>query len=274
MKKKYIVVLFLAISALGFCQRKPKIKGSRNVVEVRDSLSGFHTIKLASDLDIVIQKGSFEGYTIEADDNLLDVLRFNISDSILRISSFYKITRKKKLNITVFYSELTELEQNHGSIRMNDVVSSERLDIVLGGNAKLELNASANVLNISMSDNSKADLNVASDSLSVILKDRVDAKLFATGKEHALYMYKNAALRLEGSTDFFMAKLYGSASLKSELFNTLRTVLIAEDSPTSRVNVSNDFQLSSRGGSRTILYGEAKITILDFLDTSKLEKHE
>ena len=69
-----------------------------------------------------------------------------------------------------------------------------------------------------------------------------------------------------------MAKLYGNSTLKAEKLEATKTVLISEDSPSAQVNVIEDFQLSSRGSSKTSLYGNPKITILDFLDTSQLDK--
>ena len=49
---------------------------------------------------------------------------------------------------------------------------------------------------------------------------------------------------------------------------------VTEDAPDAELRVLSNFQLSSKGGSRIKLYGDPKITILDFLDTSMLEKEK
>ncbi|MFS4455892.1 GIN domain-containing protein [Maribacter sp. 2304DJ31-5] len=269
------VAFLLLVGIVGFqvsAQRKPKIKGNKNVVEVREDLPPFHAIQLNDDLEIVLQKSSNEGYGLEIDDNLIDVLKFKVADSTLIISSFYNITSKKKLNITVFYTELAAITMKKGEISMKDVISSDRLYVNTSGTSRLELNATADIIDINMDEISSGDFNLASDSLNLTLKDRIDVRVYSTGEKNTVYMYKNASAKLEGTSDFLMAKLYGNTNLKAENLEARSALLISEDSPNARIKVLNDFQLSSRGSSRTNLYGNPKITILDFLDTSQLRK--
>lgn len=274
MKRIFVLVVLMFLGLQTFAQRKPKIKGNKNVVEVREDLPAFNAIELNDDLEIILQKSSNEGYALETDDNLIDVLKFKVSDSTLVISSFYNITAKKKLIITLYYTELSALTMRNGEISMKDVISTDRLEVNTYGTSRLELNATADIININMEEISSGDFNLASDSLNLTFKDRIDAKVYATGAKSTLYMYKNASAKMEGSADFLMAKLYGDSSLKAEKLETIKTLLISEDSPKAQVYVLEDFELSSRGSSKTSLYGNPKITILDFLDTSQLNKEK
>ncbi len=272
MKRVIMVVVLICFGFQSFAQRKPKLKGNRNVVQITEELPPFTAIELSDDLEVTIQKGTSESVTIEADDNLLDVLKFDVSEGILYISSFYNITSKKKLDITVFYTVLESLNLGNGVITMKDVITTEFLDIKTYGTARLVLNASADVININMDGNSSGDFNVASDSLNLVLRDRIDAKVYATGQTNTLYMYKNASVKLEGNTDKLQAKLYGNSSLKAEEYLAKSVVLSSEDSPSAKIYVLNDLDLSSKGTSKTSLLGNPKITISEFLDTSELHK--
>ncbi|SFR63380.1 GIN domain-containing protein [Maribacter stanieri] len=272
MKKFTLLVVVLFISFSGYTQRKPKIKGNKNVIEVREDLAPFTAIELVDDLDIVIQKASQEGYALELDDNLLDVLKFKVDNGVLKISSFYNITSKKKLEITIFFQELRSIKMLNGKISMKDVISTDRLKVATFGTSRLELNATADIMDITMEEISSGDFNLASDSLTITLKDRIDVKLYTTGSSNNIYMYKNASAKLEGTADFLMAKMYGNSSLKAADLQSNDVLLITEDSPDIEIRALNTLQLSSKGSTRTKLYGEAKITILDFLDTSRLEK--
>ena len=263
-------VLFISIQV--HSQRKPKIKGNKNVIEVQQDLEPFYGIEVLDDLDIVLQKAPTEGYALEIDDNLVDVLKFKVENGTLQISSFYNITSKRKLEITVFFQELSSLKMLNGKISMVDVISTNRLKINTLGTARLELNATADVIDITMEEISSGDFNLASDSLNLTLKDRIDVKVYATGANHSIYMYKNASAKLEGTTDVLTARLYGGSTLKASMLEAGRINLMAEDSPDAEINALNEFQLSSKGGSKTKLYGNPKITIVDFLDTSRLEK--
>lgn len=272
MKKFAFLFIILVVSFQGYSQRKPKIKGNKNVIEVREDLEPFTAIELADDLDIVLQKSSQEGYALELDDNLLDVLKFSVDNGVLKISSFYSITSKRKLDITIFFQEIKSVKMLNGKISMKDVISTDRLKVHTSGTSRLELNATADIIDITMEEISSGDFNIASDSLNVILKDRIDVKLYTTGSKHSLYMYENASAKVEGAADFLMAKLYGNSSLRASDLQSNDVLMLIEDSPDAEIRALNNFQLSSKGGSRTKLFGNPKITILDFLDTSRLEK--
>lgn len=272
MNRIVVIVFVLCFGLQTFGQRKPKIKGNRNVVEVSEELPPFSAIVLSDDVEVMIQKGSVEGFALEADENLIDVLKFEVTDGTLYISSFYNITSKKKLNITILYTELDALTISNGLITMKDVITSDYLDVKASGASRMILNASADVINIHMEENSSGDFNVASDSLNLSFKDRIDAKVYATGKNNTLFMYKNASVKMEGNSDFFSATLYGDSKLKAQEFNGKKVVVSAEDSPNIEVYAADEFELSSKGASKTSLYGNPKITILEFLDTSQLHK--
>lgn len=170
LNEKLITLIVLLVCFQSFSQRKPKIKGNKSVIEVREGLPSYKAIELIDDLEIVLQKGANEGYTINADDNLIDVLKFKVEDSTLFISSFYKITSKKKLDITINYIELESITMRDGKINMKDVISSDELHVNTYGPSRLELNATAPVMNINMEGMSSGDFNLASDSLNITLR--------------------------------------------------------------------------------------------------------
>lgn len=274
MKKIILFMIVSLISLQGYSQRKPKIKGNKNVIEVREDLESFSAIEIVDDLDIVLQKSSQEGYALELDDNLLDVLKFKVDNGTLTISSFYNITGKKKLNITIFYQELNAIKMLNGKLSMKDVISTDRLSVHTTGTSRLEVNATADIIDVTMEEISSGDFNFASDSLNLIFKDRIDAKVYATGATNSIYMYKNSSAKVEGTTDNLIAKLYGGSTLKASDLQSNNVLLINEDSSTAEIRALNTFDLRSKGSAKTKLYGDSKITISEFLDTSKLEKEK
>ena len=274
MKKFVVLILMSIVSVHTYSQRKPKIKGNRNVIEVREDLEPFTAIEVNDDLDIMLQKSSQEGYALEIDDNLVDVLKFKVENGVLQISSFYNITSKKKLDITIFFTEISSLKMLNGKISMKDVISTDYLKVFTSGTSRLELNATSDVIDITMEEISSGDFNLASDSLNVTLKDRIDVKLYATGVNNNIYMYENASAKVEGTADIFKVKLYGNSSLKASDLQSGEVFLNTEDSSDAEIRALNNFQLSSKGSSRTKLYGNAKINIIEFLDTSRLEKEK
>ena len=74
---KNIIIFFIAFCTLAVsAQRKPKIKGNKSIVEVNEDLPFFNAIEVRDDLEIFLKETTIPGYSISADDNLIDILRF------------------------------------------------------------------------------------------------------------------------------------------------------------------------------------------------------
>lgn len=272
--KNIVFILSLLLCFQAFAQRKPKIKGNKSVVDVTESLSAFNAIELNDDLDITLEKANQEGYTLTVDDNLIDVLKFKVEDSTLVISSFYKITSKKKLDITINYYEISRITLRDGRVQMKDLIETDELTINTYGSSKLQLNASANLTNLTMEGNSSGDLSLESDSLNITLKDRIDVSIYSTSERNTIQMYSNASAKMEGTAYALSATLFDNANLKARKLDSEGVEVISEGSPSARVYASKVFELTSRGSSKTYISGDAKIDILEFLDTSELHKEK
>ena len=250
--KKSILLIAILICFQTSAQRKPKIKGNKNVIEVREDLPFFKAIELVDDLELVLQKGTSEGYTIEADDNLIDVLKFKVVDSTLIISSFYKITSKKQLDISISYIGLESITMHDGKINMKDVISSDRFLVNTFGASRLELNATAPIIQINMEGMSSGDFNLASDSLNIALKDRVNGHIYAVGVSNAIQMFKNASAKIEGSADVLDVELFENSNLKAEKMEATKIVAYLEGSADAKLKAIEHIGLSSRGSSKTL----------------------
>jgi len=269
----------LLFAALLFCfqlsaQRKPKIKGSRIVTDVQENLPPFKAIELNDDLEVRLRKAPQEGYAITADDNLIDVLKFKVEDSILTISSFYNITAKKKLDITVNYSDIDVLTLRDGDIRMDGAISTDVLKVYVLESAKLQLNAEASRMDIHMEGSSSGDFTLKGEELNFVLKDRADASIYAVSDTSNLKMYKNASAKLEGTVRDFTINLFENSNLRGKGLESEKVVVNLQDSSSAEVNAKSTVELTSSGSSKTYVYGDGKIELIEFLDTSELHKEK
>lgn len=272
---KNIVLLFVFVFCIQVsAQRKPKIKGNKNVVEVAESLPPFHSILLDDDLEIILQKSTEEGYEIVADDNLISVLKFEVEGNTLVISSYYRITRKKELKITINYTAIGAITMNHGSILMKDIIPAEELTIETHGDSRLQLNANATKIDIDMYDDSSGDINVVGETLNTTISDDVEVRIYTISEVNTLKMIDNTKAKMEGTAHSFSMDLSGEADVNGELLEAETAVLNLEDSASATVNASKDFKLSSKGLSKAYLYGNAKISIIDFFGNAELHKRE
>ncbi len=274
MKSHLLFLLLLAGSCMLVAQRKPKIKGNRSVTEVREELPPFSAIELNDDLEIQLKKSFGEGYEIVADDNLVDVLKFEVVDSTLIISSFYNIVAKKKLEITVNVRELQAVTLREGKMYSNAMIESNELFINTFGNSELDLDASGFVANVNAEDNSRIDLNLDIDSLNVTLKNKTNAVIYAVSGAKKVDLKESASLVLEGTTESLEVAMSGNSKLRGDKLEAAEVDLTIQESSFARIYAFRNFVLNSSGTARTFLYGNPKITVSDFLDTSQLLKKE
>ena len=209
-----------------------------------------------------------------ADDNLVDVLKFRVIDSTLIISAFYKITGKKKLDITINYYELNSISLNDGRIKMQDKIDTDELSVNTTGSAKLQLNANASVMDIVMDGNSSGDLNLEGDSLNITLKDRIDVGIYAISETNIITMQDNASAKMDGSSINMQVNLSGNSNLRAQKLQADLVSANLVGSPNAKIYAKESLELSSAGSAKTYLRGDAKIEILDFLDTSQLHKEK
>jgi len=271
--KNVVVLVSLIFCFQGFSQRKPKIKGNRNVVIVEDVLPDFSSIELKDDLDITLQQADEPGYFIEADDNLIDILKFKVSGNTLEISSFYKVTAKKKMDVIIRFKELDAITLNEGKLVSKEKISAyDSFEINTYNNSKLELLAEAPVTTITMEGNSSGNLNIESDSVSIILKDRIDARIYAVSQTNTVEMHRNASVRMEGTTDELNLELLDSSNFKGSKLQSDVALVDISGSANAKVDATSELELTSRGSAKTHVHGNGKITLVEFLDTSQLHK--
>nr|WP_256442750.1 DUF2807 domain-containing protein [Flagellimonas sp. 389] len=253
-------------------QRKPKIKGSRIVTEVNEELPGFNAVQLNDNLNIVLKKSFGPGYEIVADDNLIDVLKFEVKDSTLIVSSFYDITAKKQLDITVNYTELKAITLKEGSIMTNDIINSDELFVDAFEDAKLNLKASAAIMDINLEDNSRGDFNVDVDSLNISINNRAEVYMYAVNETSMVDLEGNSSLTLEGTAERMVINLTSNTKFKGEKMEAASIKASLKGTANARLYAYRDLELSAKGSSRIYLFGNPKITITEFTDTTQLIK--
>lgn len=274
LKKLVILFIVLMCQVTLWAQRKPKIKGSRIVTEVTGELPMFDAVQLNDDLDIVLKKSFGPGYRIEADDNLVDILKFKVEDGTLIISSFYDVTAKKKLDITVNFTELRAISAKEGSISTSEMISSDELFVDAFSDAQLNLQASAAVMDINMEDSSRADFNVDVDSLNVSINGRAESYIYAVNGVSLVDIEQNGSLTLEGTSERIDLTLTDNSKAKAGKMEAGNVKLRIENAATARIYAYKELELSAIDNTRVYLYGNPKVNIVEFSNTTQLLKKE
>jgi len=152
------------------------------------------------------------------------------------------------------------------------VISNEVFFIDAFGNSKLDLRVDAGVMNLNMEENGSGDFNLDVDSLNVTMRGRTDASVYSVSGAKNIELGDNSNLKLEGTTDTLLANLSSNAKLRAQKLEATTVDLNLLQSADASVNAYREIKLVSNGNSKTFLYGNPKIIIEEFLDTSQLIK--
>lgn len=268
-----IVVFSLLFGALGMAQ-KEKIKGDKNVKIERTDIDPFHTIIVAEDLDIEIIEDSNSSVEIEADQNLLDVIKFNVRDSVLTVETTHRITSKKKLEIKLrFISALKNIQlMEDAVIRSNTAVDVKSLSLKTLDNSKAYLTVKASDFNFSGAGRSKIKLNLTATNTKLQLSDNSYLIALIYTDEITADLYQRADVVIEGTAKNALVRTDNSAQFKGKDFTIDNCKVISETASDAHIGVLNTLTIDATGNSAIYLYGNPKITINKFTDTVKLEK--
>ncbi|MEZ2415975.1 GIN domain-containing protein [Muriicola sp. E247] len=269
------LILILICHSIGIqAQRKPKIKGNRDVVEVSESLPPFSAIELRDDLDIVLKRAPGEAYQITADDNLIDVLKFKVENGVLVVSSFYQITAKKELSIQISYVQLNQVTLLDGRISTaeGERINSEELVIQAEGLSRIKLDADAGQLSLNMQDNTRGNFTLTADSLSVQLKHKADATVYANAFTGKIYLKDNALLQIDGTSNNLELMSRDNAKIRAVDLAADRLSATLAGSSDTRIMALEHTELNLTEKARCYLFGDPEISLLTFKDSAELFK--
>jgi len=160
--KKLSVVLFLSvfISSCGIDMFN-RVDGNRNVVtQKRKVHEDFTKVKVSTGLDLYIRQGDKVSLTVEADENLHDIIITEVDNGRLKIYSEKNIWRAKARKVYLTVTDLEELKVTSGS----DAYSENTLkvkDFELSVSSGADANITVDADNITTSASSGADLRVS-----------------------------------------------------------------------------------------------------------------
>lgn len=93
----------------------PAIEGSMNVSTQKREISSFNAIEASGAVKIELLQNNEIGLTIEADDNLIELIITEVTDSVLKIRLNEKVGRHKALDVKVDFVTLQALKASAGA---------------------------------------------------------------------------------------------------------------------------------------------------------------
>lgn len=268
------ILFFLLTFSLCFSQNQEKIKGNRNITVVETPINAFHTISLNADIDIEVIYNTTPSVEIETDENLHDVVKFEVIDSVLTFNKTARITSKKRLNIKVQYDESLKLIEatDNSKILSLTTMDLENFSLKTKGSAKVGLTVKSDHFNFDGDDKSKSTLNITSKNCSINMSGYSKLEALITSTQISATQFQRALMKIEGSCDIAVLELDNNAQFNGKNFTINTCNIICDIDSDAYLEVLENVTIEASGASSIYLYENPKIVINKLTDTSKLEK--
>ncbi len=268
--------MIIAISLTGYSQKKEKIKGNREVLIKEFGLAYFDAIEVGEKFSVALQKTSdTTRVVIETDDNLFDVIHFNIENKVLYFTTTKEIVKKKRLKITVFVPEklnsISVIEK--GIIFNEEPLSLGNLQIKAANRGKIKLNLQIkNNLVIKAADKSKIELTGRAQTASINLAEDANLEIEAQIQNADILLNDYAYFKAKGSAQQIKLKAQNKSTCKAAKWMVKDAVVSSSDKAETSINVSGNLNLKETGNTSVYLYGSPKINLKKFNDNASLYK--
>ncbi|PQJ77796.1 head GIN domain-containing protein [Polaribacter porphyrae] len=156
------VTIFLSSCNVNLFNR---INGNRNVVtQDRNTKEDFTKIRVSTGLDLYLSQGKSTEITVEADENLHDIIITEVKDGVLKIYSEKNIWRAKARKVYVTVTDLERLTATSGSdVYAKETIKVNAIDISATSGADIRISIDADTVETSATSGSDIEISGTSN---------------------------------------------------------------------------------------------------------------
>lgn len=273
--KQYTAILLLFLSTtIVLAQKKDKIKGSKTVTVEQKEIGNFEALEVEDNFEVHLERGEKTELKIEADDNLQDIISFDLRDKTLRIYTTKEAVNYKKLIARVTYTKDLNLVtvKNKSTINAIQEIQVDNLTFKAYDNSQLYLNVNAKNFIVQADDKSKTELNLKSENAIVELSKNTSFKALIATIDLKVDMYQKSDATIEGDANNAIIRLDNNATLKGNKLTIKNADVTTEGYSNCSLNTTTSVIIDAANKSEIQLLGTPKIEIRKFTDEAKLIK--
>ena len=276
MKNNIILLLAVFATSFTFGQSKEKIKGIKTVTIESKKTEDFTQILVEDNLEIFLVKGEQCALEVETDENLHEVIQFENNGGSLRIYTSKDVTRAKKLNIRVTYTDSLKTVTMKNQSVLNALSEIQLPDISINNmdNSKSFMNVNAAKFKLTANDKTRIELNLKSENATVELSKNAQLKALIAANTFKLDMYQKTTATIEGDVSELKLRLDNNSILTGK--NLIANIgdIVVEQYANCTLFVNQNLSMDASGKAEINLYGTPKIEMKNFAGSATLFKRE
>ena len=207
--KKLLALLFVSV-LMSSCNVNMfnRVNGNSNVVTAdRSTSQKFTKIKVSTGLDLYLSQGTKNKVTLEADENLHDIIITEVNDGVLKIYSEKNIWQAKARKVYVTVKNLEGLTATSGSdVYTEDVLKVETIKVSATSGADIRIALDADTVETSATSGS--DIRISGTANNHTSRANSGASI-----EAYKLISKNATVNVSSGADI---NIYASESINAK----------------------------------------------------------
>lgn len=199
------IFLFIATLMTSGCMYLTGVDGNGNVIKETREVKSFSAIHVGGAFNIILTQGDTESLTVEADENLQPIIRTQVRENTLEISSEENIRNSKALNIYINFRDLDKMDISGAcDISGTSPLRFDRLNFEASGASEIDLELTANFLLCDFSGASEINFSGQAGECEIEVSGASEISAYDL-------VVEELELRASGASD---AKVHATKSLK------------------------------------------------------------
>jgi len=155
------------------------ISGNGDIVTEERDVKNFNGISVSAGIDVYITQGNEESVKVVTDENLLDIVKTEVKDDVLKIYASKNIRSAASKKVYVEYINLNKIKiSSAGDIKGENTLNTDELEIGISSSGDLKLDVIAQKIYIDISSSGDANLTGKTDFLKANLSSAGDLNAF------------------------------------------------------------------------------------------------
>ncbi len=162
------------------------VKGSGNIKEEERNVAEFTKIDISGYFKVNIKSGKTTSLKIITDDNFLPLIKTEVKDQTLKISTKKKLDSKKPIRIEISTPHLIKLECSGANKLSVTGIDEDMFYLDVSGACEVRIYGSVNTFKAEMSGATKLDAeNLHAKKVNLVVSGASKAKVYATSDINA-----------------------------------------------------------------------------------------
>jgi hypothetical protein len=274
MKLYFATLLFLLTTTLAIGQNKEKIKGSKTVTEKTKEIGEFTALEIEDNLTVFLEKGPKNEIKIEADDNLHEIISFDLKEKTLRIYTSKEPSSFKKLTVWIKYTDdlKSVLAKNTSTVNAIEAVQLDDITFSTFDFAKLYLNVNSKNFTLKADDKTKIELNLKAEKAKIELSKNAQIKALISTTDLAFDLYQKSIATIEGDATNAIVRLDNNSLFTGNKFNIKNADVTTEGYSVCNILAETKLTIDASDSSKIFSLGTPKIEVRKFLGEAQFIK--